>query len=107
MGQDLSRVNDGSGQRKERSIIKEAPGGSTEPDHAGKKHRSTASVSSGVSMKSDRSKGKPPAFSPEPAPSDSRHRSTASLSSGLSMKSARSKGNNPNFSHEPAPSDSQ
>ncbi|KAK7944665.1 hypothetical protein WMY93_000393 [Mugilogobius chulae] len=34
-------------------------------------HRSTASVSSGVSMKSHRSKDENPDFSPEPAPSDS------------------------------------
>ncbi|KAK7919127.1 hypothetical protein WMY93_010411 [Mugilogobius chulae] len=50
----------GSEQRKECSIIKEAPGGSTELDLSGTKHRSTASVFSGVSMKSDWSKGKPP-----------------------------------------------
>ncbi|KAK7944591.1 hypothetical protein WMY93_000319 [Mugilogobius chulae] len=38
-------------------------------------HRSTASVSSGVSMKSDMSKNNPPKFSPEPAPSDSLEKS--------------------------------
>ncbi|KAK7944664.1 hypothetical protein WMY93_000392 [Mugilogobius chulae] len=64
-----------SEQRKGCSIRKEAPGGSTEPDLSGTKHRSTASVSSGVSMKSDRSKHEPPVFSPEPAPSDSQEKS--------------------------------
>ncbi|KAK7891308.1 hypothetical protein WMY93_023271 [Mugilogobius chulae] len=64
-----------SEQRKGCSIRKEAPGGSTEPDLSGTKHRSTASVSSGVSMKSDMSKLRPPGFSPEPAPSDSLEKS--------------------------------
>ncbi|KAK7883824.1 hypothetical protein WMY93_026947 [Mugilogobius chulae] len=64
-----------SEQRKGCSIRKEAPGGSTEPDLSGTKHRSTASVSSGVSMKSDWSKDGPPDFSPEPAPSDSLEKS--------------------------------
>ncbi|KAK7884110.1 hypothetical protein WMY93_027233 [Mugilogobius chulae] len=93
-----------SEQRKGCSIRKEAPGGSTEPDLSGTKHRSTASVSSGVSMKSHRSKHEPHNFSPEPAPSDSQ--STASVSSGVSMKSHRSKYGPPDFSPEPAPSDS-
>ncbi|KAK7884420.1 hypothetical protein WMY93_027543 [Mugilogobius chulae] len=40
-----------------------------------RRHRSTTSVSSGLSMKSDWSKDGPPDFSPEPAPSDSLEKS--------------------------------
>ncbi|XP_051816979.1 NACHT, LRR and PYD domains-containing protein 12-like isoform X5 [Acanthochromis polyacanthus] len=66
--------------------------------------------SSRLSMKSDRSKGKPPDFSKEPEPSDTkvqihRQRSEFPASSRLSMKSDRSKERPPDFSKEPEPSD--
>ncbi|XP_051792638.1 NACHT, LRR and PYD domains-containing protein 14-like isoform X4 [Acanthochromis polyacanthus] len=64
--------------------------------------------SSRLSMKSDRSKGKPPDFSKEPEPSDTnRQRSEFLSSSRLSMKSDWSKGFNPDFSKEPEPSDTK
>ncbi|XP_051792639.1 NACHT, LRR and PYD domains-containing protein 14-like isoform X5 [Acanthochromis polyacanthus] len=63
--------------------------------------------SSRLSMKSDRSKGKPPDFSKEPEPSDTKQRSEFLSSSRLSMKSDWSKGFNPDFSKEPEPSDTK
>ncbi|XP_071323309.1 protein NLRC3-like [Trachinotus anak] len=66
-----------------------------------------------LSVKSHRSKGKPPVFSPEPGPSDSqgqshRLRAESPGSSCLSMKSDWSKDiNPPDLSPEPGPSDSQ
>ncbi|XP_062280889.1 NACHT, LRR and PYD domains-containing protein 12-like [Scomber scombrus] len=69
-------------------------------------------VSNVMSMKSDRSKGRPPAFSDEPGPSDTkrqhhRQRARSPVSSVLSMKSDRSKGRPPAFSNEPGPSDTK
>ncbi|XP_051792646.1 NACHT, LRR and PYD domains-containing protein 12-like isoform X11 [Acanthochromis polyacanthus] len=66
--------------------------------------------SSRLSMKSDRSKGKPPDFSKEPEPSDTkvqihRQRSEFPASSRLSMKRDWSKGRPPDFRKEPEPSD--
>uniref|UniRef100_A0A8D3D5C4 Uncharacterized protein n=1 Tax=Scophthalmus maximus TaxID=52904 RepID=A0A8D3D5C4_SCOMX len=69
--------------------------------------RAESPVSSCVSMKSDRSKGRPPNFSCEPGPSHSEQRSESPVSSCVSMKSDRSKGRPPNFSHEPGPSHSE
>ncbi|XP_062272846.1 NACHT, LRR and PYD domains-containing protein 3-like [Scomber scombrus] len=62
-------------------------------------------ISSCLSMKSDRSKGRPPTFSNEPGPSDTKQRAESVISSCLSMKSDRSKGRPPTFSNEPGPSD--
>ncbi|XP_041816899.1 protein NLRC3-like [Chelmon rostratus] len=74
--------------------------------------RVKSSASSCLSMKSDRSKGRPPDFSHEPGPSDtkvqySRQRAESPASSCLSMKSDRSKDYPPYFSHEPGPSDTK
>ncbi|XP_047188320.1 protein NLRC3-like isoform X12 [Scophthalmus maximus] len=69
--------------------------------------RAESPVSSCVSMKSDRSKGRPPNFSGEPGPSHSEQRSESPVSSCVSMKSDRSKGRPPNFSREPGPSHSE
>ncbi|XP_051792637.1 NACHT, LRR and PYD domains-containing protein 14-like isoform X3 [Acanthochromis polyacanthus] len=68
--------------------------------------------SSRLSMKSDRSKGKPPDFSKEPEPSDTkvqihRQRSEFPASSRLSMKRDWSKGRPPDFRKEPEPSDTK
>uniref|UniRef100_A0A4W6BQ33 NACHT domain-containing protein n=1 Tax=Lates calcarifer TaxID=8187 RepID=A0A4W6BQ33_LATCA len=60
-----------------------------------------------LSMKSDRSKGKPPVFSNEPGPSDTKLRAESPGSICLSMKSDRSKGKPPDFSNEPGPSDTK
>ncbi|XP_073348495.1 protein NLRC3-like [Pagrus major] len=73
--------------------------------------RAESPVSSCLSMKSDRSKDRPPHFSNEPGPSDSevqsnRQRAESPGSSCLSMKSDRSKSYPLNFSNEPGPSDS-
>ncbi|XP_026148479.1 LOW QUALITY PROTEIN: uncharacterized protein LOC113121852 [Mastacembelus armatus] len=67
--------------------------------------------SSCLSLKSDRSKPRPPYFSPEPGPQDPkagypRKRPGSGGSSCLSMKSDRSKPRPPYFSPEPGPSDS-
>nr|QHQ71244.1 NLR-C6 [Scophthalmus maximus] len=69
--------------------------------------RAESPVSSCVSMKSDRSKGRPPNFSCEPGPSHSEQRSESPVSSCVSMKSDRSRGRPPNFSREPGPSHSE
>ncbi|XP_041816910.1 protein NLRC3-like [Chelmon rostratus] len=74
--------------------------------------RAESSASSCLSMKSDRSKERPPDFSHEPGPSDtkvqySRQRAESSASSCLSMKSDRSKDLPPDFSQEPGPSDTK
>ncbi|KAL3048566.1 hypothetical protein OYC64_007174 [Pagothenia borchgrevinki] len=77
----------------------------------------TSSVSSGLSLKSERSMGKPINFSNEPGPSDTKlekmsdfkaeEEDTSSVSSGLSLKSERSMGKPINFSNEPGPSDTK
>ncbi|XP_027130160.1 E3 ubiquitin-protein ligase TRAF7 isoform X2 [Larimichthys crocea] len=64
-------------------------------------------VSSCLSMKSDRSRGYPPAFSNEPEPSDTKQRAESPVSGRLSMKSDRSRGFPPAFSHEPGPVDTK
>ncbi|XP_047188323.1 NLR family CARD domain-containing protein 3-like isoform X15 [Scophthalmus maximus] len=69
--------------------------------------RTESPVSSCVSMKSDRSKGRMPNFSGEPGPSHSEQRSESPVSSCVSMKSDRSRGRPPNFSREPGPSHSE
>ncbi|KAM9321851.1 protein NLRC3-like isoform 4-T9 [Pholidichthys leucotaenia] len=72
--------------------------------------RAESGGSTGLSMRSDRSKGDTPKFSDEPGPSvdQSLHsRAEAALSTHLSMRSDRSKGYPPNFSDEPGPSDSK
>ncbi|XP_034069734.1 protein NLRC3-like isoform X4 [Gymnodraco acuticeps] len=77
----------------------------------------TSPVPSCLSLKSDRSKDRPPNFSNEPGPSDTKlekmsdlkdeEEDTSSVSSCLSLKSDRSKGRPPNFSKEPGPSDTK
>ncbi|XP_041816909.1 protein NLRC3-like [Chelmon rostratus] len=74
--------------------------------------RAESSASSCLSMKSDRSKGRPPDFSHEPGPSDtkvqySRQRAESPASSCLSMKSDRSNDEPLNFSQEPGPPDTK
>ncbi|XP_073348580.1 uncharacterized protein [Pagrus major] len=74
--------------------------------------RAESPGSSCLSMKSDRSKGRPPDFSNEPGPSDSevqsnRQRAESPGSSCLSMKSDQSNDPPPLFSNEPGPSDSK
>ncbi|CAK6979846.1 NLR family CARD domain-containing protein 3-like [Scomber scombrus] len=88
-------------------------------------------ISSCLSMKSDRSKGRPPLFSNEPGPSDTNvtglplglqkmkieeeeeeeeeeeDGAESVISSCLSMKSDRSKHRPPHFSNEPGPSDTK
>ncbi|XP_034002702.1 protein NLRC3-like [Trematomus bernacchii] len=63
-----------------------------------------SSVSSGLSLKSERSMGHPPVFSNEPGPSDTKAESTVSM---WSLKSDRSMGEPPYFSNEPGPSDTK
>ncbi|KAM8762819.1 uncharacterized protein AB9X84_007442 isoform 2-T2 [Acanthopagrus schlegelii] len=70
------------------------------------------SVSSCLSMKSDRSKDPPHNFSNEPGPSDTkihynRQGAESSVSSCLSMKSDQSNDPPHNFSNEPGPSDTK
>ncbi|XP_067467078.1 NACHT, LRR and PYD domains-containing protein 12-like isoform X3 [Thunnus thynnus] len=64
-------------------------------------------ISDCLSMKSDRSKGRPPDFSNEPGPSDTNQRAESPVSSCLSMKSDRSKTHPPKFGNEPGPSDTK
>ncbi|XP_053175561.1 NLR family CARD domain-containing protein 3-like [Scomber japonicus] len=69
-------------------------------------------ISSCLSMKSDKSKGYPPAFSDEPGPSDTKEgglrlRAESVISSCLSMKSDRSIDLPLYFSNEPGPSDTK
>ncbi|KAK5920433.1 hypothetical protein CgunFtcFv8_024243 [Champsocephalus gunnari] len=64
----------------------------------------TSSVSSCLSLKSDRSMGRPPNFSDEPGPSDTKQRAGSPVSV-WSLKSDRSKDYPPDFSEEPEPSD--
>ncbi|KAL3047787.1 hypothetical protein OYC64_021874 [Pagothenia borchgrevinki] len=67
----------------------------------------TSSVSSGLSLKSDRSMDPPPVFSNEPGPSDTKQRAGSTVSM-WSLKSDRSKGwLPPDFSNEPGPSDTK
>uniref|UniRef100_UPI0037E8D35C protein NLRC3-like n=1 Tax=Semicossyphus pulcher TaxID=241346 RepID=UPI0037E8D35C len=71
-----------------------------------------SAVSNCLSLKSDRSKDRPPAFSNEPGPSDTkvqpnRWRAESAVSSCLSLKSDRSKEHPPEFSNEPGPSDTK
>ncbi|KAL3047788.1 hypothetical protein OYC64_021875 [Pagothenia borchgrevinki] len=66
----------------------------------------TSSVSSGLSLKSDRSMERPPVFSNEPGPSDTKQRA-GSLVSMWSLKSDRSIDWAPYFSNEPGPSDTK
>ncbi|KAK5861713.1 hypothetical protein PBY51_017169 [Eleginops maclovinus] len=65
----------------------------------------TSSVSSCLSLKSDRSTITPPLFSNEPGPSDRKQRADSPVSSCLSLKSDGSKITPPHFSNEPGPSD--
>ncbi|KAM9321856.1 LOW QUALITY PROTEIN: protein NLRC3-like, partial [Pholidichthys leucotaenia] len=80
-----------------------------------KEDRAMSEGSTCLSMRSDWSKGYPPAFSDEPEPSDSKltdiikmeeeeDRAESGGSTGLSMRSDRSKGDPPKFSDEPGPS---
>ncbi|XP_047185657.1 nuclear factor 7, brain-like isoform X1 [Scophthalmus maximus] len=69
--------------------------------------RAESPVSSCVSMKSDRSRRRPPDFSREPGPSHSEQRSESPVSSCVSMKSDRSRRRPPDFSREPGPSHSE
>ncbi|KAM8731527.1 uncharacterized protein AB9X84_025884 isoform 3-T3 [Acanthopagrus schlegelii] len=57
-----------------------------------------------LSLKSDRSKHKPPAFSTEPGPSDTKQRAESPVSSCQSLKSDWSRDEPPAFSKEPGPS---
>ncbi|XP_029940952.1 NLR family CARD domain-containing protein 3-like isoform X2 [Salarias fasciatus] len=73
------------------------------------RHTAASSVSSGLSMKTDWSKERPPHFSAEPAHPDTlcqqlRHTAESSVSSGLSMKTDWSKERPPHFSAEPGAS---
>ncbi|XP_034002700.1 protein NLRC3-like [Trematomus bernacchii] len=63
-----------------------------------------SSVSSCLSLKSERSMGHPPAFSNEPGPSDTKAESTVSM---WSLKSDQSMGDPLYFSDEPGPSDTK
>ncbi|KAI4789988.1 hypothetical protein KUCAC02_034903 [Chaenocephalus aceratus] len=63
-----------------------------------------SSVSSCLSLKSDRSMWAPPGFSEEPGPSDTKQRAESPVSM-WSLKSDRSKDHPPVFSDEPGPSD--
>ncbi|XP_071059777.1 protein NLRC3-like isoform X1 [Pseudochaenichthys georgianus] len=68
----------------------------------------TSSVSSCLSLKSDRSRDSPPNFSDEPGPSDTKQRAESPVPSCLSLKSDRSKEwLPPVFSKEPGPSDTK
>ncbi|XP_034069738.1 protein NLRC3-like isoform X8 [Gymnodraco acuticeps] len=67
----------------------------------------TSSVSSCLSLKSDRSKGRPPNFSKEPGPSDTKQRAESPVPSCLSLKSDWSKQEPIYFSKEPGPSDTK
>ncbi|KAK5924414.1 hypothetical protein CgunFtcFv8_001284 [Champsocephalus gunnari] len=67
----------------------------------------TSSVSSCLSLKSDRSMGEPPDFSNEPGPSDTKQRAESPVPSCLSLKSDWSNDHPPNFSNEPGPSDTK
>ncbi|KAM9306577.1 uncharacterized protein KZ484_026987 isoform 11-T12 [Pholidichthys leucotaenia] len=72
--------------------------------------RAESGGSTCLSVRSDRSRDRPPDFSDEPGPSvdQSLHsRAEAALSTHLSMRSDRSIGDMPNFSDEPGPSDSK
>ncbi|XP_078147466.1 NACHT, LRR and PYD domains-containing protein 12-like isoform X1 [Centroberyx gerrardi] len=74
--------------------------------------RAESPVPSCLSMKSDRSKDRPPDFSNEPGPSDTkgqyhRQRAESPVPSCLSMKSDRSKDIPLAFSNEPGPSDTK
>ncbi|XP_033973197.1 NACHT, LRR and PYD domains-containing protein 12-like [Trematomus bernacchii] len=66
-----------------------------------------SSVSSGLSLKSDRSMGTPLVFSKEPGPSETRQRAWSSVPSWLSLKSDRSKDQPLKCSTEPGPSDTR
>ncbi|XP_034094434.1 protein NLRC3-like isoform X2 [Gymnodraco acuticeps] len=67
----------------------------------------TSSVSSCLSLKSDRSMGLlPPGFSNVPGPSDTKQRAESTVSM-WSLKSDRSKDLPPGFSNEPGPSDTK
>ncbi|XP_034069741.1 protein NLRC3-like isoform X11 [Gymnodraco acuticeps] len=67
----------------------------------------TSPVPSCLSLKSDRSKDRPPNFSNEPGPSDTKQRAESPVPSCLSLKSDRSKDFPLNFSKEPGPSDTK
>ncbi|XP_033942292.1 protein NLRC3-like isoform X2 [Pseudochaenichthys georgianus] len=67
----------------------------------------TSSVSSCLSLKSDRSMPEPPWFSNEPGPSDTKQRAESPVPSCLSLKSDRSIPEAPYFSNEPGPSDTK
>ncbi|KAI4788668.1 hypothetical protein KUCAC02_035709 [Chaenocephalus aceratus] len=77
----------------------------------------TSSVSSCLSLKSDRSTGKPINFRTEPGPSDTElekmsdskdeEEDTSSVSGCLSLKSDRSKGRPISFRNDPGPSDTE
>ncbi|XP_034054682.1 NLR family CARD domain-containing protein 3-like isoform X1 [Gymnodraco acuticeps] len=65
-----------------------------------------SSVSSCLSLKSDRSMGHRPTFSNEPGPSDTKQRAESTVSM-WSLKSDLSKDWTPDFSNEPGPSDTK
>ncbi|KAL3054316.1 hypothetical protein OYC64_006610 [Pagothenia borchgrevinki] len=67
----------------------------------------TSPVPSCLSLKSDRSKDRPPNFSNEPGPSDTKRRAGSPVPSCVSLKSDRSKDFNIYFSNEPGPSDTK
>ncbi|KAI4797798.1 hypothetical protein KUCAC02_024845, partial [Chaenocephalus aceratus] len=77
----------------------------------------TSSVSSCLSLKSDRSRGQPLNFRNEPGPSDTElekmsdskdeEEDTPSVSSWLSLKSDRSRGQPLSFRTDPGPSDTE
>ncbi|KAI4818908.1 hypothetical protein KUCAC02_004199 [Chaenocephalus aceratus] len=66
-----------------------------------------SSVSSCLSLKSDRSMGDPPTFSNDPGPSDTKQRAESPVPSCLSLKSDQSMGKPINFSNDPGPSDTK
>ncbi|XP_034069739.1 protein NLRC3-like isoform X9 [Gymnodraco acuticeps] len=67
----------------------------------------TSPVPSCLSLKSDRSKDRPPNFSNEPGPSDTKQRAESPVPSCLSLKSDWSKQEPIYFSKEPGPSDTK
>ncbi|XP_063736088.1 NACHT, LRR and PYD domains-containing protein 12-like isoform X5 [Eleginops maclovinus] len=73
--------------------------------HLKEEEEDRSSVSSGLSLKSDRSKYQPIYFSNEPGPSDRKQRAESPVSSCLSLKSDGSKYQPINFSNERGPSD--
>ncbi|XP_034084721.1 protein NLRC3-like isoform X4 [Gymnodraco acuticeps] len=71
------------------------------------RQRAESPVPSCLSLKSDRSMGKPIYFSNEPGPSDTEQRAESPVPSCLSLKSDWSMGKPVNFSNEPGPSDTR